>query len=343
MMKPRYAIGTMAAIISLVGVSFANQEKPNNVKIMVASFGTINSQAEVESWLADQLRPNNNISSSASLTAAEKLADPQLASEVMYVNWKDRRLEYVRNNEAILAENARRARVMMALKTHMLSDDALRYTQLGRDYLQSKISRKCGKLISVVDRGNMTIQQTEKQIAGNSPDSIAFADCVLSVVMGDREMDSKEIPIDNVGTIVKRTTYRQPYVGKIRDLSGNMILAFDGVAEIKKTQDNIVKSSTSDPARQLVESACEHIADEISGYFTTEVKFKIKVPDGMDKDDVEIYIDGREVDVEGTRVLSFDHKVKGVLDGCGEITKDVSIADGDGVKTVKMNFKKEVK
>lgn len=331
------------AAISLADVTSGQETvskaAPREMKLMIASFGTINSQAEVENWLGDQLRPNGNMEQLPTLSEADKIANPEMAASVVRANWNTKKLEYMRVSWEIQKENARRMRILTNLKASMLSESSQRYTQLGRDYLQSRLSKKAGKLVKVVDRGNMTIQQTEKAIKGKSADMQNGADCILSVVMGDREEDSQTIPIDNVGTKIKRTTYTAPYLGKIRDLDGNILLSFDGTAEWKSTQDNVVKSNISDPARKLMEAVCDKIADEVVAYFTTKLSFKVKVPKGMDSDDVEIYVDGREVDSDGVRVLAFEHVVKGVLDGCKPVKRIVEIENGTQEKTVKLNFK----
>lgn len=313
---------------------------PEQVKLMVASFGTINSQAEVEGWLSDQLKPMKQVDAPPRLSQCDMIANPQLAAEAVHVNWRTRQLEYFRANAALQRENARRAQILTNLKTQMLSDDALRYTQMGREFLQAKLFKKCGKMLKVVDRGNMTIQQVEKQIQGRDAGDIASADCVLSVTLGDRETNTKRIEMDNVGTTLVRTTYNQPYTGKIRDLEGNVLMAFDGSATLKTSKDNVVSVSESDPARKLVEAVCEQIAEKIAEYFTVELAFKVKVPDGFDADDVELRVDGREVDDGVARVLAFEHVVEGTLDGCQKITKTVVVDEGSGRKTVKMNFKK---
>lgn len=313
---------------------------PREMRLMIASFGTIDSQAEVEKWLGDQLRPNENLEEPPTLSQADKIADPQMAAAVVRANWQTRRLEYMRVSKEMQAENARRAKILTNLKTAMLSDASQRYTQLGRDYLQSRIRKQAGSLIKIVDRGNMPIQQTEKAINGQSADMVNGADCILSVVMGDREEDSKTIPIDNAGTKVKRTTYTAPYVGKIRDLDGNVLIAFDGTAEWRKSQDNVVKSENADPARKLIEAVCDKIAAEVVAYFTTELKFKIKVPEGMDADDAEIFVDGREVSSDGTRVLAFEHVVKGQLEGCKSVKKVIEIENDTPKMSVKLNFRK---
>lgn len=345
MSKKTIALSATLAMVAMVTADVTSNHEavakaaPREMKLMIASFGTINSQAEVENWLGDQLRPNNNIEELPTLSDADKIADPKMAAAVVRANWNTKKLEYMRTSREVQQENARRMKILTNLKTSMLSDASQRYTQLGRDYLQSRLSKKAGRLIKVVDRGNMTIQQTEKAIAGKSSDMQNAADCVLSVVMGDREEDSKIIPIDNVGTKVKRTVYTAPYVGKIRDLDGNVLLSFDGTAEWKCTQDNVVKSKVSDPARKLMEVVCDKIADELVSYFTTKLSFKVKVPKGMDADDVEIYVDGRAVDSDGVRVLALEHVVKGTLEGCKPIKKIVEIGGDTPNVTVKMNFR----
>lgn len=313
---------------------------PSEMKLMVASFGTINSQAEIEGWLSDQLKPLNNLTSAPELAAGDYAVNPQSPIEMAYVNWKDKCVRYYRGSEEVAAENARRARILTGLKTHMLSDAAQRYTQLGRDYLQSKLYRKCGRLIAVVDRGNMTIQQTEKQLKEDFTDRISTADCIVSVVFGDRETSSKTIPIDNSGTEIKRIVYRQPFVGKVRDLAGNVLLSFDDVAEFKLSQDNVVAVTNSDPARKLVELACEKIADQIVNYFTIELKFKIKVPTGMDPEDVEICLDGMILGETSVRVLACNHRFRAELAGCATIEKTFVCNPSRTTQTVKLNFKK---
>ena len=314
---------------------------PREVKLLIASFGTIESQAEVEGWLSDQLRPNRNVARPSELSAASAIANPELAAEAVFVNWKEKKLEYWRESEVVRKENARRQQLLINLKTATLSNASQRYTILGRDYLHAAIRRlNGGRLIKIVDRGNMTIQQTEKQIKDDVTDMSNGADCILSIVMGDREEDLKTIPIDNVGTKIVRTVYSAPYVGKIRDLNGNLLTAFNGTATIKVSKDNVVESSRSDPARKLIEQICEQVAKEIVSYFTTELCFKVKVPSGFDADDVEIFVDGKSVDNDFVRVLAFEHSIKAVLDGCKAIVRTVSVEEGEPSKVVKLNFKK---
>ena len=114
------------------------------------------------------------------------------------------------------------------------------------------------------------------------------------------------ITVNAKGTKVKVTTFTQPYVGKVRDLQGNVLLAFKGTAEWSSRVNNVVASEVSDPARKLVDAVCEKIADEVVAFFTTELNFKVKTPAGTDEDEVTVLVDGKNVDVEEpTRVLAW--------------------------------------
>jgi len=314
---------------------------PTEVKLLITSFGTIDSQSEVEGWLSDLLKPQHNVAKSPELLKGDMIADPSIAAAAISVNWKEKKLNYWRESETVRKENLRKEQILLNLKTSALSDASQRYTIIGRDYLQSALmKKKAGRLIKIVDRGNMTIQQTEKSIAGETPDLSNSADCVLSVVLGDREESSKTIPIDNVGTKIVRTKISAPYVGKVRDLDGNVLLAFDGVVSINKTRDNVVEVSDSDPARELMTKVCENIASEVIEYFTGEVKFKIKVPDGFDADDVEITVDGKDVAGTSVRLLALEHVVRAELEGCNPLQRIVTIEAGGDVTTVRLNLKK---
>ncbi len=318
---------------------------PREMKLMIASFGTINAQAEVEGWLGDMLRPGQNLEEPPTLSEADKVANPNLAACIVRANWNTKKLEYIRNSRDIQQENARRAKILTNLKTGMLAEKAQRYTAVGRDYLTSQMYKQVGSLIKIVDRGNIAIANVEKAIKGESANVVNGADCILSVVLGDREEDSQVIPVDNVGTKIKRTTYTQPYVGKIRDLDGNILIAFDDTATWTYEQDNVVKKTSADPARKLVEAVCKDIAKKVADYFTTQLKFKVKMPKDVkdvDADDVEVFVDGREVDdpTNGVRVLAFEHVVKGTLDGCKPVSRVVQIDQGESAKTIMLKFKK---
>ena len=137
------------------------------------------------------------------------------------------------------------------------------------------------------------------------------------------------------------TTYTQPYVGKVRDLQGNVLFAFKGTSEWSSKVNSVVKSEVSDPARKLVEKACEQIADKVLDFFTCKLSFKVKAPKGIDADDATVKVDGKTVETDdAVRVLKIEHAIVATLDGCKSIRKIVEFDEGDSDKTVKLVFKK---
>jgi hypothetical protein len=321
------------------------QHLPREMKLMIASFGTVESQTEVEQWLSDLLHPQTLVENESQKDSIrDRIMGYEGQFEALAIDWNTKAIRYFRTENEVHKENARRMRVLTNLKMDMLSDAAKRYTQLARDYLQAAIKKEQGgRLIKIVDRGNMTIQQTEKHIRGDTIELTNGADCILSVVLGDQEKNSKIIPIDMAGTKINRTTYTAPYVGKIRDLNGNILHAFNGTAQISQTTDNIVESALSNPTRRLIEKVCENISKEVMAFFTVKLDFRIKVPEGFDVDDAVIYVDGREVDNNCVQVLSCDHLIQASLEGCHDIVRTVKIEEGQEGKTVRLKFKKNNK
>ncbi|MBR2921665.1 MAG: hypothetical protein IKC27_10005, partial [Kiritimatiellae bacterium] len=109
---------TISTILSLIAVYAMAEDMttgqetiakaaPREMKLMIASFGTINSQAEVENWLGDQLRPSENMEQLPTLSDADKIANPQMAVAVVRANWNTKKLEYMRTSREVQQENAR--------------------------------------------------------------------------------------------------------------------------------------------------------------------------------------------------------------------------------------------
>ena len=338
-----FATGAFAAD----GLSEA-QEKvakagPKKMRLMIAGFGTIESMTQVDKWLGEQLQPNENLEKPPTLSDGDKIKDPALDKDIVRFNWNTRKLEYIRNANELAAENLRNKQMLTALRTKVLTDSATRYVPLAKDYLQAALSRKAGSLIQVVDRSNADMAMVEQGLNGDNSSALAGATCIATVAMGDREEDSRTITVNGKGTKVKMTTYTQPYVGKVRDLQGNVLFAFNGTAEWSSKVNSVVKSEVSDPARKLVEAVCDKIAEEIVGFFTVKLEFRVKAPQGADADDATIAVDGRSVDAdEGVRVLAVEHAIVASLEGCAPIRKVVEIDDTSVAKTVKLNFKKAV-
>lgn len=313
---------------------------PKKLRLMIAGFGTIESMVQVDKWLGEQLQPQRNLEKPPTLSQGEKIQVPEVHNFVVRANWNTRKMEYIDDANEIRSQNERDRQTLSALRTKALTDLSQRYTPLAKDYLQAALSEK-GSLIQVIDRSNADMNLVEQGLNGDNSSAIAGATCILTAAMGDREEDSRTITVNGKGTKVKMTTYTQPYVGKVRDLQGNVLFAFKGTSEWSYKENSVVKSETSDPARKLIEKACEQIADKVIGFFTCKLSFKVKAPTGVDADDATVKVDGKAVDAEeAVRVLKVEHAVVATLDGCKSIRKIVELDEGDSDKTVKLVFKK---
>ena len=313
---------------------------PKQLRLMIAGFGTIESMVQVDKWLGEQLPEQQNLAKLPTLSDADKLKDPVLDRDIVRLNWCSRKLEYIRETDAVQAENLRNKQLLSDLRMKVLTDASQRYTPLAKDYLQAALSEK-GSLIQVIDRSNADMNLVEQGLNGDNSSTLAGATCILTAAMGDREEDSRTITVNGKGTKVKMTTYTQPYVGKVRDLQGNVVFSFKGTSEWSSKVNSVVQSEVSDPARKLVEKACEQIADKLLHFFTCNLSFKVKTPKGMDADDATVKVDGKTVDVDDSvRVLKIEHAVVATLDGCKSIRRIVELDEGDNDKTVKLVFKK---
>jgi len=352
-MKSFGRFATVACAAFIAGGVFAAEELteaqeavakagPKKVRLMIASFGTIESMTQVEKWLGETIPEQQNIATPPTLSQAEKVEAPDLARDIVRFNWHTRKMEFIRETNAVQEENLRNRRLLQELRMKALTDPSQRYVPLAKDYLQAALSEK-GSLIQVVDRSNADMNLVEQGLNGDNSSVLAGATCILTAAMGDREEDSRTITVNAKGTKVKKTVYTQPYVGKVRDLQGNVLFAFKGTSEWSATVNNIVKSEQSDPERKLVEIACDQIAEKLLDFFTCKLSFKIKVPSGMDADDATVKVDGKTVDADdAVRVLKIEHAVVAMLDGCKKVSKIVELDDTDSDKTVKIVFKKPV-
>jgi hypothetical protein len=256
----------IAAVFATIGVSlFAVAEDgltkaqeaiakagPKNMKLMIAGFGTIESMTKVDAWLGEQLQPNKNLDSLPTLSQGEKLQNPDLHDFIVRANWNTRKMEYIHDANVIRSQNERNRAMLANLRTKVLTDDSTRYVPLAKDYLQASLSRKARSLIQIVDRSNADMNLVEQQLNGDESSMLSGASCILTAAMGDREEDSKTVTVNGKGTQVKITKYTQPYVGKVRDLQGNVLFAFKGTSEWQSTVNSVVKSTVSDPARKLM-------------------------------------------------------------------------------------------
>ena len=313
---------------------------PRKLRLMVAGFGTIESMVQVDKWLGEQLQPQHNLEKPPTLDQGEKVQVAEVHNFIIRANWNTRKMEYIDDANEIRSQNERDRQMLSSLRTKVLTDVSQRYTPLAKDYLQAALSEK-GSLIQVVDRSNADMNLVEQGLNGDNTSALAGATCILTAAMGDREEDSRTITVNGKGTKVKMTTYTQPYVGKVRDLQGNVLFAFKGTSEWSSKVNSVVKSEVSDPARKLVEKACEQIAEKLMAFFTCRLSFKVKAPKGMDADDASVNVDGMAVDADDSvQVLKIQHALVATLDGCKPIRRVVEIDEADGDKVVKLVFKK---
>lgn len=313
---------------------------PKKLRLMIAGFGTIESMVQVDKWLGEQLQPQKNLDKLPTLDQGEKLQVAEVHNYIIRANWNTRKMEYVDDANQIRTQNERDRMTLSSLRTKVLTDITQRYTPLAKDYLQAAMSEK-GSLIQVIDRSNADMNLVEQGLNGDNSSALAGATCILTAAMGDREEDSRTITVNGKGTKVKMTTYTQPYVGKVRDLQGNVLFAFKGTSEWSSKVNSVVASEVSDPQRKLVEKACEQIADKLLDFFTCKLSFKVKAPKGLDADDATVKLDGKTVDAdESVRVLKIEHAVVATLDGCKAIRKIVEMDEGDSDKVIKLVFKK---
>ena len=335
-----FAFGAFAAEGLTEAQESVAKAGPKKLRLMIAGFGTIESMVQVDKWLGEQLPEQQNIAKPPTLDAADKIKDPSFDRDVVRFNWHTRKVEYISEVNAVRQENIRNRRLLNDLRMKVLTDASQRYVPLAKDYLQAALSEK-GSLVQIVDRTNADMNLVEQGLNGDNSSALAGATCIMTAALGDREEDSRTITVNGKGTKVKMTTYTQPYVGKVRDLQGNVLFAFKGTSEWSSKVNNIVASEVSDPARKLVENACEQIADKLLDFFTCKLSFKVKAPKGIDADDVTVKVDGKTVDADDSvRVLKIEHAVVATLDGCKPIRRIVEMDESDGDKTVKLAFRK---
>lgn len=334
----------LCAAIAAAALAAGAAGAPKNVTLMIAGFGTIESMTEVEKWLGEQLQPRANLAAAPTLTEAEKAKAPELDRETVRVNWETRKLEYLKNVTEIDQENARNKRLLTNLRMKTLATDATRYVPLAKDYLQAALAETGCRLIKVVDRSNADVAAVENALGGGD-EGFAAAGCVLTAALGDREESTQTVTVNASGAKVQTTTWVQPYVGKVRDMRGNVLTAFKGEATWRAARNNVVESTVADPARKLVEAACGQIAAKLVEFFTAELDFRVKVPSDLDEDEVTVTVDGREVDAQGggVKVLAVEHAVVATLEGCDPIKRVVAIEEPGSKRTVKLTFKKKKK
>ena len=240
------------AAAAALGLAASAQEAPSGqqepsqreVRLAICAFGTAETMAPVEEWLGKTIHPGQYAAGLPSLPQLGENKEHNAGS--VKVEWSTAKLEVTHETDMIQAENQRNRKLLNDIRLKVLNDPSRRYVPLAGDYLEAALFAESGGAVRLVS--------LEKADAGTR---------LVTVSLGDREEDSKVVSVNAAGAKAGVRTFRQPYVGKVRDLSGNTLLAFSGTGECSETANSVVSSSTADPQRKLIEDVCRQIAAKI--------------------------------------------------------------------------------
>ena len=237
------------AAVAALGFAASAQETASGentsqreVRLAICAFGTAETMAPVEEWLGKTIHPGQYSAGMASLPQLGENKEHNSGS--VKVEWSTAKLEVTHETDLIQAENQANRKMLNEIRMKVLNDPSRRYVPLAVDYLEAALFTESAGAVRLVS--------LEKADAGTR---------LVTVSLGDREEESKTVN-DN-GTLVGKKMFRQPYVCKVRDLSGNILLAFSGVGECFEATSSAVTSKTADPQRRLIEEVCRQIAAKI--------------------------------------------------------------------------------
>ena len=222
------------------------QEAEREVRLAVCAFGTAESMTPVEEWLGKTIHPGQYAAGLPSLPQLGENKEHNAGS--VKIEWASSKLEFTRETDMIQAENQRNRKLLNDIRLKVLNDPSRRYVPLAVGYLESALFSASKGAIKLVD--------LEKADGGTR---------LITVALGDREEESKVVDVNSSGAKAGVRVFRQPYVGKVRDLNGNILLAFDGTGECSETANSVVSTTTADPQRRLIEDVCRQIAAKIVG------------------------------------------------------------------------------
>lgn len=228
---------------------------PREVRLAICAFGTAETMAPVEDWLGKTIHPGQYAAGLPSLPQLGENKEHNAGS--IKVEWSSEKLELTRETDIIQTENVGNRKLLNDIRLKVLNDPSRRYVPLAAGYLESAMFSAA--------RGTIKIVELEKADVGTR---------LVTVSLGDREEDSKVVDVNGAKAGVR--TFRQPYVGKVRDLNGNILLAFDGVGECSEAANSVVSSTTADPQRKLIEDVCRQIAAKIVAACGDEVGIAAK-------------------------------------------------------------------
>ena len=214
------------------------------VRLAVCAFGTAETVTPIEEWLGKTIHPGQYAAGLPSLPQLGENKEHNAGS--VKVEWSSAKLEITRETDMIQAENQRNRKLLNEIRLKVLNDPSRRYVPLAGDYLEAALFERSAGAVRLV--------ALEKADANTR---------LVTVSLGDRETESRVVDVNGSGAKAGVRTFRQPYVGKVRDLSGNTLLAFSGVGECSETANSVVSTTNADPQRKLIEDVCRQIADKI--------------------------------------------------------------------------------
>ena len=245
--------GLFAVAAAALGFAASAQEasaesekepEQREVRLAICAFGTAETMTPVEEWLGKTIHPGQYAAGLPSLPQLGENKEHNAGS--VKIEWSTAKLEVTHETDMIQAENQRNRRLLNEIRLKVLNDPSRRYVPLAGDYLESALFSESGGAVRLVS--------LEKADANTR---------LVTVSLGDREEETKVVTVNDSGTKAGTRIYRQPYAGKVRDLSGNTLLAFSGVGECSEAANSVVSTTTADPQRKLIEDVCRQVASKI--------------------------------------------------------------------------------
>ena len=225
------------------------------VRLAICAFGTAETMTPVEEWLGKTIHPGQYAAGLPSLPQLGENKEHNAGS--VNVEWASRKWELTHETDMIQAENQANRKLLNDIRLRVLNDPSRRYVPLATGYLEAALFSAA--------KGAVRIVPLEKA------DDFTR---LVTVALGDREEDTKVVSVNDSGAKAGVRKWSQPYVGKVRDLAGNVLLAFSGTGVCTESANSVVDTSASDPQRRLIEDVCRQIAAKIVGACGSEIGIK---------------------------------------------------------------------
>ena len=335
-----------AMLTIAVTAVFAAEEKkfeiprntnPGKICVLVTDVGTIDTVAKTEEFLTKIKQ--FNIDEAPRMTDADKAADSTLAKREINFRFNDNIRRYNEQQQEVARQNRRMERILENLRTSIIGNNTKRDIVVAKQYLQSYLS-EYAEFIQVIDRSNTSLAEVEKAINGTSQQDLASACVFLTVIMQDMHQESNTVSVGN--TMIKKTVYTQKAVGNLRDFNGNVITAFNVVAQSSRRQTSASRNEGHNPSSDLMEAVLKQIAEKIADYYLCNLEFKCIGPKGdedFDEDTVTFTVDGKEFE-NGDKVVAGKHIITAEAEGYKTIKKTVVVKGKRKKMVTKLKFKK---